>query len=1083
MSQYVSKLLRRDDIRWAAPGGWRENDDISGLAGIAGNLDISDAPVIDSLSSIPTPWARPLLFEQALYHPGHPAHQSVRAHWRGLLGCLALAGPLRLKIEATSIDLRQMDTRLSRTLRDLRPDRFEAAVGGDPAGGWQYLEMISVDGVTLGATSPATLVFSALTMTPPAAVPFQVDGRLIDPTEYYETHDDKQFLGLLAAWVTRLAQTVRNNVHLPQWFGFVDYGAGAVPESRYARLVDRLDEWAADLAGVAAADLGDPLPSIFKADPYTILRSISPARVEQTFSHLAVADHTDFICGYSALRGSSLVDANGLELHDTVLRLAPGRWLRANQPLPDLAFLAPPFRVVSDPSEFLCETLVRTTKPSDDCNTYALPTADGSAAYLYPFTPKLLSIMSPKRIAEGTSLTETADAVTIRLKIPLVSGHAVVVKRDYPKSSHIVQTTSPAQLVMWPNFVSDDWSHYFYYQGKSGFDQLTFEPVGTKGPQRTRDRAEWYSMSAAAPAFVGSFKEHTGLLLTKIDEMRLQKRAPLLWRVGVDFGSTHTRAFSIPVQRMADNTYWSEAAAEISPIVFHSRAVPLTATAGAAILKRFFVPVSRNQALDELKSILLLPEGESEQTADWLPRDGFVYLASLTFDHEADPQIRTNLKWNASADTELRAFLRCLLLMIQAEAMASGAKVFEVLRSYPSVFTKRLALKHSEEWAALGTFLDGDERPVDSDRALTEAVAVCRHLERDQQAPVGAHVIALDIGGSTTDVGIWSGFELHAQESVRMAGEIVTRYLDSPAASEFWNFVANRAKGDQRAQKVLPDLKDWKGPGSGMRGVVFHSLLSDLEHASLLKGWIESAKETKACHPMIAHITYLFATIHYYAGLLCRSKDLDGDGDNFYLYVCGKGGQFAHWVPAYETIAAEMFSAGLRRGRPAGKKHQVISMISPYAKQEVGRGLLAQSRLGATEHLEEVGLADPRPPSVTVGETGYPGLQWNSTLGPKELEALQQVRKSPPRSQMEELNEFVRQFTSCKQTSYAAELLKLDAVNDSEFRDMLDARLFAANERGLIEMLRTRPDDALIEPLFITEAKVLLQASTRNAIF
>ena len=42
------------------------------------------------IDSIPSMWARPLLFEMALYNDRHPVHTRILGEWRGLLAMLAL---------------------------------------------------------------------------------------------------------------------------------------------------------------------------------------------------------------------------------------------------------------------------------------------------------------------------------------------------------------------------------------------------------------------------------------------------------------------------------------------------------------------------------------------------------------------------------------------------------------------------------------------------------------------------------------------------------------------------------------------------------------------------------------------------------------------------------------------------------------------------------------------------------------------------------------------------------------------------------------------------------------------------------
>src|SRR5215213_4168144 len=59
------------------------------LKNISEGLDVN-SQVQTQINSIPDVWARPLLFEMALYNESHPLHEQIRGEWRGLLAMLAL---------------------------------------------------------------------------------------------------------------------------------------------------------------------------------------------------------------------------------------------------------------------------------------------------------------------------------------------------------------------------------------------------------------------------------------------------------------------------------------------------------------------------------------------------------------------------------------------------------------------------------------------------------------------------------------------------------------------------------------------------------------------------------------------------------------------------------------------------------------------------------------------------------------------------------------------------------------------------------------------------------------------------------
>ena len=67
-------------------GRWEERD-AAELERISEGLDVADTRLASAeVDSIPSMWARPLLFEMALYDKRHPMHKRVWGEWRGASG-------------------------------------------------------------------------------------------------------------------------------------------------------------------------------------------------------------------------------------------------------------------------------------------------------------------------------------------------------------------------------------------------------------------------------------------------------------------------------------------------------------------------------------------------------------------------------------------------------------------------------------------------------------------------------------------------------------------------------------------------------------------------------------------------------------------------------------------------------------------------------------------------------------------------------------------------------------------------------------------------------------------------------------
>ena len=152
--------LKKDDDGLAvlpAKGTWQPVP-ADALNNIAENLAVTkiDAKFID-IDSIPSMWARPLLFEIALYDKDHPMHDCVVGEWRGLLAMLALKERKKFSLEPKLITIpdRKDGTtpEFLQALRKLLPQHTL-----DARTSWDKLYLILFDGKPIGITSPTTLV-------------------------------------------------------------------------------------------------------------------------------------------------------------------------------------------------------------------------------------------------------------------------------------------------------------------------------------------------------------------------------------------------------------------------------------------------------------------------------------------------------------------------------------------------------------------------------------------------------------------------------------------------------------------------------------------------------------------------------------------------------------------------------------------------------------------------------------------------------------------------------------------------------------------------------------------------------------
>jgi hypothetical protein len=1154
MSRFTPEM-DRNGIQWQEPvGTWKQAQDIVHLATIAEKLIIPpNTEETDLLNSIPTPWSRLLLFENALYNERHPSHADVLDQWRGLLGLLALANPLRIRLEASAaehiIDLSDFaDVNLiAKTFLDLQPHYLQEKQNLE-SGKWDQFHLIVVGDQLLGATSPRTLVFTAIDHHCPPTIPFQNEhGKLSDPLAYFARYNDKKYLVLLKQWIDSILPGLRTNQALIDWLGTFPAAPKVAAKRRHQTLIALLQQWQAEItraipSGAPAVPSGQPVPA-FTLAPYDTLRFLPDVPVSGDSDLLlateAAGEKKVVVCfrpdrTQNPARNSALYNERGQMIQSDALLICDGRWTRADEPLPEsLDFLPPDWLYISDPvAELFEDNVIEVELPEageDAGSVYTLSV--GQKQFLFPFKKEILSYFTPAELFKLTTIEVEPDSgYRITLQIPLVKNRSIRATRRYESGANeLVMVNNKAvdhrtsELAVWPRFASKVWNHYFYFKRRlAPKDQpgrlLDFTPivhsVSRKDPDGTMD---WYFSKQPVEAFVGSVRGHTGLLLPRYEELPAAGDKDY-WNVSVDFGSTHTRVFYLRRLKNEDGSYSGWPSARIEQLEFSAYAKQLT-TCDPLTLRNDFFALSGK--LDpptrvELKTLLMQPVNDSTKQADWRPREGFAFMQWINggFDER---RLKSDIKWESSGNrNDLNSYLRCLMVMVQAEAVRRNAEIIHVTRSYPTAFNNRLQAHHNLEWVALGAFMN---LPVESKTTeiLSEAVATARFLS-GSNVPL-SNMVSLDIGGSTTDIAIWYGKRVRTdrgdrmkstlgiQESVKMAAGSVGKYLQSDPNNERflkWFLEVTHNQG------VLKDvtLSGFAGRQMGY-ALMFYDILSYYELAgdrlkneyNALVGLIKTRDEARG---LVVHLIYLFASLIYYAGVLARKVGLqEKNHPVYYLYFCGKGGTLITWIRNYQAFAEKLFIAGLYGPNPPAtaidrSKVKVEVKISPKPKEEVGRGLLEE--LASKEKAGEdasFGLVDPKQHSVTVGESGYrvrtktgtKPLNWQDEVDETVLRNLDETL--PSFEEMKELNCFVAAVREAfKHEQEGDTRLDFDKVlaNAHEkkiYVDQLTTRLFGDAEGSVLrELERDDNPNALVEPLLITEMKVLLEVlSNNNGIF
>jgi hypothetical protein len=1056
-----------------ANAGWTEHGNgVVTLAKYSAALVVAgrDTPP-ERLKSIPSPWSRLLLFEQALFQRSHPAHEQVRAEWRGLLGCLGLAEYLRLQITVAPLDFDGV-TGPMQVLRSMAPV-------GDAPELWNHHVLISIGGRLVGGTSPRTLVFTGIRSSAPPSVPFQRGSRLIDPTAHYREVGDGESLVVLERWLDRMGEWLREaGGSLVRFLGVQPAAPGSEPVSRAELFKKLLGDWHEDTvralreidtpeapdvsfgkSKLIANGLPDGHPA---ADVFGALRFVRVTPREPRRSDLRARDGEKVF--NPGARGVLLRDDNPFTGR---VQLPAGQHGSVKRGRFELALTA---EQLGDPGApdlgaFFEGNLIEVH--GADPEHVSVLKVDGRQ-FLYPFTPEVLTHLDPDALVSYARAAGDATAgIRVTVDVPLRNELVLRYEQEYLARDIVTDAPAP-NLAMWPNFRAKGWTHHFWFAQALQRRHLAITPVGVdlEEPRASSDGSlVWGRLTEPVRGWIGRAGDARGLLLANALPMFEIKGN--VWDVAVDFGSTHTRVFRA-TQQVAGK-------AKADVVDLQPRAVMLLGT--SALLADSFFPAPAAQILgstQEPRSLIRLPLGAAGVNAagPWLPPDGVIYWRSLLDDRPVEG-LRANLKWHRGDSEDLPAFqsyISQLYLSLAAEAAANGAVVRSLVTAYPSVFPEHLRHNHEQQWKTLEERFGVKVRPP-----VPESVALASYLVDERDANVGTNLLAVDVGGSTSDLAVWSGGDRAMGDSVRIAGDILSRLLavDAPARE------AIRAAA---AAKPISSPVPWRPQGGLENGLIFNSLLrevaqKDPDHSTLMLARNMYQGPGSPGERVIAHAGYLYATVSYLLGLMVRRQG--SASDRYEVHFAGHGSEFLRWLDLMEDDAsselpAVFFCAGL--GSERSKVQVDVRLPGTDVKQEVGRGLLAPL-VGDT--------AARRHRATFVGETGFftdeTGGGWDADLGVQTLSRLQPPTQAVPFEKLAHITDFVKVFAEQPVAESFARALGITPERlDLKLRDRIHDRLFGPQSAWRAAKAAGAGDQSMLEPFFVVEAKALLEHVTGN---
>ncbi len=941
-----------------------------------------DTPEFESIDSIPDVWARPLLFEMALFDKQNAAEQQfgtslfkrVQGEWRCILAMIALNMVKNLNLKAEQVILRDDATAsIERILCKLAPGK-EGLISQDTD--WKNLYIIFYQDVPIALTSPSTLVASAADYmsefdgTLPS--PWSTDGCYMEDPISYLTNED---LLSLYSWLKNLSEGLKKQV------------AEQDDNNEFLMVRQRLDEYCQDIQKKLGRRI-DMVKNAAKPGPlkmnigiFRLLDTVIPAKEatsdDSQVRLLASASRTadKDILLVSPMSLQDMADSWGIPKTQLVVWAGitandiTEAWLSGDKgKLGDVLLKDAEYR---RPEEFFTDKLTL-VEPAN-----ALPGAirirgseiianDENCSLLLPIQQELLEYLSADEIVERMWIERTNDAICVHFSFP-VSGadgsQDYDFVKQYKENDIIYVMKAVPGIEIWPDFKRDDWHKYYFYYGNA--DSMTnakeagkdyFYVVPWSYGHQNGDDVPAQGLANQYTACINDFPEalqcyvncsaqgssrsvvENGGMVLLVQPPTVDINDMATWDVSIDFGTSSTML------------YYKDRAKEPEKLSFTPHLYHVTE---AGVLRNnLYFNFMPERTMNPDGSFLTIYHilNTKVHNADYRTlQDGHIF--PLEMDESVvsrfvsnEGTIEANLKWQGdttgtdSNRRKAKSYLEQICLQSAAEAAGKGIATLNWHFSYPSAFSAEgqdsfeATCRKAGLDACKGTGFTIGQGAFDTQ---LESVATALYFNKlgNSDTNFGDGAICLDIGAGTTDISIISGRpgRIVFNTSIRFAG----RYLFMP----IYDYDYERISG----KELCLD-----GIGKDKRNTIIDADMRTNSEAyleNLIN--ITGADEVKA---ILQDCQFAMAGIMYYVGLVLRKLHEEGIYTENHvpdIYVGGNGSRIFQWLVggsgfSSDSIRMTVLKNILQEASGFEDNYDITINLSEQPKIEVASGMITE---------------------------------------------------------------------------------------------------------------------------------------------
>lgn len=979
-----------------------------------------NAEVLNSMiSGLPSIWSRANVFYYAFKYTQKDFniktsglikfYEALIKEWKGLLAILALF-PDRITISKPIYLSQQLDEQIfdisssfGRMLFEdvdlwCDPDFLKMSKKEEP-----FIQLIYYQDILIGATSPYTLIFTAIdysTFPSTNDITWFRNGKFDDPLEFGNLKNDQ---------IQKLYLLVKNiSEKLPDFEKTLQINRFDKEKLELGSLYVFLQNWQKEIKakGYGIVEEGVLDAELIFSKPFMPL-----FRVKQELFY------KDGIFSFNNEFGGEVVDLQRLLLQD------------------DFLFTIPQTSELQPLSESAIHYL-KALDPDDPYKYWFFP-IPLSTYGLKIFKNKIGDLVAPSKenIHEIRAILKPAQyKISVELYLFVDGKKQTPIIKEY-EIKHL--TGAQRNVILWPNFVAKDWNSYYLYSEypsnsrdvkivpfyknfseKSGFDAGEFvedekgniiyadeKTLNTdfnslkiiKYPVEiaTSDDHPYEVIRSNKPiagleirSLINGKDRVCGYLIVKNanDESMLDKKMiDLSYEtnfenvvVGIDFGSNNSCVSFSQTNR-----------AEVSPINFTNRRVFLL---GSEVLDpRHEETAKRNELLffqnestpnGQIKSWIhdhnhkYIPQGmEQEEIAGGVP----IFEPNIVIHDMDNRTITTNagtlhhsMKWlsDIKGKEKKKAYLKTIWIKTVADLYANRLIPKELRWSFPGAFSQFDKLQYQQMYNELSEIPIENKRVEITSNPSTESEAVCNYALTHVGLSERNILLGIDVGGSTSDVLVVAmdraarAFKLKKQSSLRLAAGVLSDVIKNSAA--IINAIYKYHESPACKFKVANIRNMIDKPKTAP--FYFNAILDRLKDEDF-DGFYRALAQS--CPEIFSVPAFISGLLLYYSGQLIAKtiKENNYTEINFVDFLpFGKGGRIFDWLDTYpgKQLAEQYFNDCFKAG--FGENAEKITIGKKYSirkdnKSEVSIGLSAPQKVTVEENARE--------DSDIVGEIGY----------------------------------------------------------------------------------------------------------------